>query len=260
VTEAFYALDGDRFVSTNLTRGPWSAEHQHAGPPAALVARAIEALEPDGLLVARFTLEVLRPLPLVPLRVETRMVKSGRRVQLVEASLLGDDDAELARASAWRIRPADEPVPEVGLEPPALPGPETSPESALYEPPWGESYFTATEWRLAGGAIAAPGPAAVWIRMRVPLVAGEEPSPLARVLVAADSANGISWELPWDTHLFVNTDLTVHLARMPEGEWVCLDARSRIGPRGIGLSESVLWDERGWIGRGAQSLLVSPRG
>jgi len=260
VSEAFYLPDGDRFVSTDLTRGPWSAKHQHAGPPAALVGRAIEALEPAGLAVARFSLEILGPLPLVPLRVETRVARPGKRVQLVEAALVGDDDDELARASAWRIRASDEPTAEVGLEPLALPAPGASPESSLYQPPWGDSYFTATEWRLASGAIAEPGPAAVWMRMRVPLVAGEDPSPLTRVLVAADSANGISWELPWDTHLFVNTDLTVHLARMPEGEWVCLDARSRIGPRGIGLSESVLWDERGWIGRGAQSLLVAPRG
>jgi hypothetical protein len=129
----------------------------------------------------------------------------------------------------------------------------------MFEPAWGASYFTATEWRLAGGNVFAPGPAAVWIRMKVPLVEGEEPSPLARVLVAADSGNGISWEMGWDTHLFVNTELTVHLARMPEGEWVCLDARSRIGPHGIGLAESVLWDERGWIGRGVQALLVAPR-
>jgi hypothetical protein len=259
VSEAFYLPEGDRFVSTNLTRGPWSAEHQHAGPPAALVARAIEAVEPAGMLVARFTLEVLRPLPLVPLRVDTRVVRAGRRVQLVEASLFGED-VELARASAWRIRPSDEPVPEIGLEPLSLPGPDGSPESSLYRPPWGESYFTATEWRLAGGALAGPGPAAVWMRMLVPLVGGEEPTPLQRVLVVADSGNGISWELPWDTHLFVNTELTVHLARMPEGEWVCLDARSRLGPRGIGLAESRLWDERGWIGRGAQALLVAPRG
>ena len=105
-----------------------------------------------------------------------------------------------------------------------------------------------------------PGPAAVWMRMRVPLVAGEEPTQLTRVLVAADSADGISWELPFGEYLFVNTELSVHLVRMAAGRWVCLDARTRIAPDGVGLAESVLWDERGRIGAGAQSLLVAPGG
>jgi hypothetical protein len=97
------------------------------------------------------------------------------------------------------------------------------------------------------------------MRLRVPLIPGERPSPLVRVLVVADSGNGISWALPFEESLFINTELTVHVARMPEGEWILLDARTRIGPEGIGLAESVLWDERGRIGRGAQSLLVDRR-
>jgi hypothetical protein len=116
------------------------------------------------------------------------------------------------------------------------------------------------EWRPAAGAFfQSPGPAAVWMRMRTPLVLGEEPSPLSRVLVAADSGNGVSAELPFRTHLFINTELSVHLVRMPEGPWVCLDSITRIAPRGIGLAESVLWDERGRLGRVAQSLLVARR-
>jgi hypothetical protein len=259
VPEAFYLPDAERFVSTELTRGPWSAEAQHAGPPAALIARAIERLEPgEELRTARFTMEILRPIPVAPLRIEARAVRSGRRTQYAEASLL-DDRGEIARASAWRIRPADGAGEEIGLEPTphslsdapeALPG---------FIPPWGDSYFTATEWRLASGNVAEPGPAAVWMRMRYPLVAGEEPSPLARVLVAADSGNGISWVLPFDAYVFINTELTIHLARMPEGEWVCLDARSSIGPEGVGLAESTLWDQRGRIGQGAQSLVVGRR-
>lgn len=259
MAEAFYLPDGDLFVPTGLTRGPWSADAQHAGPPAALVGRSIEGLEPAGeLQVARFTMEVLRPIPLTPMRVRAEVVRPGRRVQLAQA-VLADDDGEIARASAWRIRPSDEPVEEVDLDPPPFPAPEQAEAAESFAPPWGESYFTAMEWRLAGGALMEPGPAALWMRMRYPLVAGEEPSPLARVLAAADSGNGISWVLPFDRYLFVNTELTVHLARMPAGEWVCLDARTRIGPRGVGVAETVLWDERGRIGRGAQALLVTPR-
>lgn len=254
--DAFYVPEGGRFVPTDLTRGPWSAEAQHAGPPAALAARAIEALEPDGLQLARFTLDVLRPVPLSPLTIEAQAVRSGRSTQYAQATI-SDDQGEIARASAWRI--AGEPREELDLDPPPPPGPEASEDASFFQPGWSPSYFEAMEWRLARGHLVEPGPAAVWMRMRCALVEGEEPSPAARVLVAADSGNGISWALPLESSLFINTEITVHLARMPEGDWVCLDARTRVGPGGVGLAESILWDRRGMIGRGAQALFVAGR-
>jgi hypothetical protein len=259
VTEALYVPHGERFVPTGWTRGPWSADAQHAGPPAALLGRAFEALEPaEGFRVARLTVEILRPIPMAPLRVAAEAVLTRRRVQFATATL-HDDDGEVARAGAWRIRASEQQLPDVGLGPVEVPLPEESADGTWWQPRWRPSYFDAMEWRLAAGAVLEPGPAAVWMRMRVPLVAGEEPSPLTRVLVVADSANGISWELGFDGFLFVNTELTVHLVRLPAGEWVCLDARTRIDPEGVGLAQSVLWDERGRLGAGAQSLLVAPR-
>ncbi len=254
--EAFYVRDGELFVPTELTRGPWSPEAQHAGPPAALLARAVESLDGDGLRLARFTLDVLRPVPITPLRVEARAIRSGRSTQLAEASL-SDDAGEIVRATAWRIR--GEPRDELDLDPTPPPSPEDAGPAPFFEIGWSPSYFDAMEWRLARGALDAPGPAAVWMRMQYALVEGEEPSRAARVLVAADSGNGISWALPLETSIFINTEITVHLARLPEDEWVCLDARTRIGSEGVGLAESVLWDRRGMIGRGAQALLVGAR-
>jgi hypothetical protein len=260
VTDAFYVPDGDRFAPTAWTRGPWDREAQHAGPPAALVARAIEGLEPVGQLrVARVTLEVLRPIPLTTLQVEARVVRPGRRVQFAEA-FLRDERGEVARAGAWRIRPSNESVPAAGQEPPPFDPPVDSPPVPVFDPPWeGESYFTAMEWRGARGAVFEPGPAAVWMRTRIPLVGGEAPSPLTRVLVVADSGNGISSVSSPNEYLFINTELTVHLFRLPVGEWVCLDAVSRIDPSGVGVAESILWDEIGRIGRANQALLVAPR-
>ncbi len=257
--EAFYLLDGDRFVSSHYTRGPWTPDAQHAGPPAALVARAVERLDPrDDMRVARFTMEVLRPIPVTPLRIEATVVRPGRRVQFVRASL-SNGDGDIAHASAWRIRTSEEPVPGTDLEPPPFPGPGEADEPRLPPLYEGPSYFTAMEWRFAGGAFLAGGPAAAWMRMRIPLVAGEDIAPLSRVLVAADSGNGISMVLPLDRYLFINVDLSVHLFRMPEDEWVCLDATTRIDSHGLGLAESRLWDRRGRLGRGNQSLLVAPR-
>jgi hypothetical protein len=97
----------------------------------------------------------------------------------------------------------------------------------------------------------------VWMRMRGALVEGEPPSPLQRLMVAADVGNGVSALLDWRRYLFINTELTVHLLRGPDGEWVGVDAVTHLD--GVGLAESVLWDERGRIGRGAQTLLVRER-
>ncbi len=262
---ALYVREGETFVPTAFTRGPWSADAQHAGPPAALAGRAIEGFEPtDRMRVARFTLEVLRPIPLVPLAVAVRVVRPGKLVQLVEATV-SDGQSEVARANAWRIR-VDEGdgegggLPATGTdEPPPFPGPDASPALPVYEPGWRPNYFDAIDWRFARGGVFEPGPATCWMRMRLPLVEGETPSPLVRVLVAADSGNGVSATLAFDRFLFINVDLSVHLARGPAGEWVCLDAVTRTVRDGVGFAEAELWDEHGRIGASAQSLLVARR-
>jgi hypothetical protein len=115
------------------------------------------------------------------------------------------------------------------------------------------------EWRSIDGGFIEPGPATVWMRMRRPLVAGEEPTPLQRTLVAADVGNGISAVLDWRRFVFINVDLSVHLERMPEGEWVCVDAVTLPRSNGVGTAESVLSDRRGRIGRAVQTLLVAER-
>jgi Thioesterase-like superfamily len=110
---------------------------------------------------------------------------------------------------------------------------------------------------FARGKFLEPGPATVWMRPRVALVEGEEFTPLQRVMVAADGGNGVSAPLDWSGFIFINTDLSVHLLRPPVGEWVCLDAVTHVD--GIGMTDTALWDERGRIGRAAQTLLVRAR-
>ena len=253
---AFYERDGDVYVPSELTRGPWDPGAQHAGPPTALLGRALETAD---LIVGRITVEILRPVPIVPLTVATRVLRPGRNVELVEAALheAEGNRRELARATAWRLRRASG-VPASPDEPPAAP-----PEAATVEPffPTGEEtgYHTAMDVRFLSGGFVDLGPAVVWLRMRQPLVAGEPPSPLVRALVAADTGNGVSAELDFHAYVFINTELTVHLFREPEGEWVCLDAVTRTGAEGVGLSESVLADARGRFGRSDQTLFVRER-
>lgn len=257
MSDSFYEpLGDDRWLATSHTTGPWDVRSQHGGPPSALLARALERLDPrEDMLVARLTVELLGAVPVGELQLRSRMVRPGRSVELAEA-VLSAGGRDVARASAWRIRRTEGAVvPSRHAAPPALPESETEASA----PGWVDGYLQAVEWRFGVGHFASPGPAAVWTRMRHPLVAGEEPSPLQRVMVVADSGNGASSELDLGSWLFINPELTVHLHREAVGEWVCLDATTTVSTGGVGLATSVLSDAQGPVGVGAQSLLVAPR-
>lgn len=240
--------------STEHTVGPWVRTDQHAGPPAALLVRALESvLPPDGGWLARISVDLLGPVPVTELAVTARVVRPGRSVQLAEAEL-AVDGRPVARAGGWWHRCDDTVAVATGGSAPELPA-----GSSVEEEPWPGGYLDAMEWRWIRGHFSEPGPATVWTRMRIPLVDGEEPTPTQRVLATADSGNGASSALPLKSWLFVNTELTVHLLRPPTGVWVCLDAVTEIGPTGGGLAVSRLSDSAGPIGHGAQALLVRPR-
>lgn len=258
--DSFYVRDGDGFHATELTRGPWDRDAQHAGPPAALLGRALEQL-PDaaGFQLGRITYEILRPVPIGPVAIATRTLRPGRRVQLVEAELSAGG-APLMRATAWRIQIASVDLPPESLvveEPP--PGPEQGSGAGFFPTEEEHGYHTGMEVSFISGGFMEQGPATVWLRMLAPLLEGEEPTPLQRVLIAADVGNGVSSTLDFRRFLFLNVELTVHLERLPAGEWVGLDAVTRPQPTGVGVAESVLFDREGRIGRAVQTLLVSGR-
>jgi hypothetical protein len=256
---ALFDVDGDRFVPTDLTRGPWTPDAQHGGPPAALLTRAVEAVDaPLPMQVARATFELLRPVPLAPLTITTDVLRPGKKVQLIGATLRAGD-VEVMRATALRIRSADLPVPDdLGIEAgvPPLPALETAvtPPFAVQDD-LAHFHRHAIELRAVAGGFDRAGPGTAWFRLRVPLLAGEEPSGAARAVAIADFGNGLSWVLPPEW-LFINPDLTVHLLRPPVGEWICLASRTLTSSTGSGMAESAIYDERGRVGRAVQSLLL----
>lgn len=265
----FTVLDDDHVQPTELSRGPWSPDAQHGGPVAALVARAAErALAATGAAArspVRLTLDLERPVPLTPLRVSTEIVRPGRKVQVAEVVLHDDAGRRLVRATVLAIRREELALP-VDRFAPADHGPphrSTAAEQPMWEP-MGEVvafHKDAVEHRFVGpgGGMLALGPAIDWIRLRVPVVAGEDPSPFQRVVAAADFVNGLSGVLPFDRWTFINPDLTVTLHRLPVGEWVALDAVTRLDPAGVGTAEAELFDEHGRLGRCVQTLLVEGR-
>mgnify|MGYP001294427424 CR=1 FL=1 len=256
--EAFYVPSGeDSYIATLATQGPWDPGLQHGGPPSALLATAVEEhTGRPGLRAARITVDFLGPIPMGEVTVRVQVLRPGRRVQLAQAEMV-HTGRTVAVARVWQhLLAPDGQVPATGSSPaPALP-PAGAHGSALLS---SFGYGRALEWRATGGLTDAPGPAAVWTRMRIPLVSGRPTSGLARMLVTADSANGASLELPLDDWLSMPTSLNVSVLRVPKGEWVHMDARTHLSGDGIGLAQAELADADGLLGTVSQPMLVERR-
>ncbi len=255
---ALYRFDGDRFHPGELTVGPWSPDAQHGGPVAALLARAVETVAPPGpMQVVRLTVELLRPVPLVPLAVNATVSRPGKKVQLVDVAMTADG-IEVARARALRIRVADVDVPDQEPNPPS---PALPPAGLGSDPgPKRTAFGDAVDLRFVKGAWDELGPATLWSRLVVPVVDDEMPSPLQRVAAVADFGNGVSRIVDFDTHVFINADLTVALSRLPVGEWIGFDVVTRLSRDGYGQAESLIFDVDGPVGRSVQSLFLDRRG
>lgn len=263
---ALYVPTADGFEATALTIGPWDPGLQHAGPPAALLAREAErASGIAGGQTVRLNYDILGPVPVGPMRIRTTVVRPGRRVELVEAVLDGGDDRPLMRLSAWRMRTRTEGLP-AAVEGAAPAAPHPAPAGVAESRPGEASFFRseiayhkALEWRFATGSFNAPGPAAAWTRPQCTLVEGEPITPLQHLLVMTDAASGISAVLDWGSATFANVDLSVALHRPPRGEWLGMDATTVLGDAGAAQCSAVLFDADGAIGRSTQSLFVEPR-
>ncbi len=262
MSDSIFLADGEQFVPTEHARGPWDPNALHGGAPAALITSAFERVQPGAeLVIARLGFELLRPVPSAPLQLSTEIVRPGRRVQELSAELRSGEQL-ICRASALRVQAVPDGLPSES-EPPQeepMPGPEEGkpvlfalddPDRLSFAASAMEMRWLNDPWKL--------GPGKVWMRMRHPLVPAEELTPLARLAATADFGNGVSAALPFDRFLFINADLTIHLQRPPQGEWIGLDARTLLHTGGSGLSESVLHDVHGPVGRAFQTLVVQPR-
>jgi hypothetical protein len=258
VDEAFYEPLGEgRFRATDATIGPWSPGLQHGGPPSALLAHVLEKLSPrPGARIARLSVELLGPVEVGEMKVSAAVERPGKRVQLLSARA-EVNGREALRALAWQLSAEPGRSPVIGPREPAPPLPAPQPQRffpGLPAFPYGE----ALEWRFTEGGFNEPGPATVWSRCRIPLVAGEPLTGLTRLVTMVDSANGISWELPLGRFTFVPVDMNLVLRRLPEGEWVGMAARTTVEGDGIGMVRTHLFDAGGTLGEGLHTLFVAP--
>jgi hypothetical protein len=283
-SDSIFRTDGQRFVPTVHARGPWDPHALHGGAPAALITAAFERMQPGAeLRIARLGFQFLRPVPLAPLELSTTIVRPGRRVQelagelRVAASETGDLAGQLVcRASALRVQQVPAGLPESARAPAGdgdtygdgagasecdpLGTPETAKPLHFALDDSSEPSFAASAMEMRSpGDPRQLGPGRVWMRMRHPLLPGEQLTPLARLAATADFGNGISAALPFDRYLFINADLSIQLQRQPRGQWIGLDARTLLHEGGTGLAESVLHDAHGPVGRAFQTLVVQAR-
>ena len=268
---ACFEVDGERFVPTVLAQGPWAAGALHGGPTSALLAHVCDShpgLDGRPMLLTRIAIDLLRPVPMVPLQVEVRLARPGRRVDWVDASLRAGE-VEVARATSLRI----------GEQPLALPAGVdpwsrgVSGDVAFDGAPDAGQIFRRREddavpgfhnlgmdLRFVRGLPDQPGPGQVWGRPRFPIIAGLPVSPLMAAMAISDFGNAAGSLVPPHTHSYVNADVVVALWRRPRGEWVGIDAVTRADPdAGTALAEMALHDLEGPVGRAQQTVLMSSR-
>jgi len=268
MTDCYYDLIddadalGEKFSATDLVRSTWTAVIQHAAPVSALLVRALERFaQRDDTRLSRVVIDLLGPVPVEgDLWVRPQLQRSGKQIELVSAEMLalGPDGQPrpVARASGWRLQQLD--TQAVAHAPTPLPRPRSEAHSRDLAKDWDRNYVHSLDWRWLTEPLNQ-GPGECWIKPIVDLVNGETMTPLERLFAVADSANGIGGRLDIGKWTFLNTDLVVHVFRIPDGEWVGIRAETSYGPDGIGTTVGTLFDEQGAVGAIQQSVLVRRR-
>ena len=252
--EAIFRVDGAHAVTSPQAAGPWHPDMQHGGAPASLVVWAAERIpSPVPMQVARVTIDLMRPVPVAPLTIETEVLREGRKIQLVAVRLKANGVLTVG-ATVLKIKRQAQPLPADLAEPPLD---VAAPEQSQLEPQ-NSPFGLGMTIRAARGRFGGVEPGAIWYRADRPLIAGSPISQAMRAVVASDFCNASS-ALDFRQWTFLNADLTVSMAREPVGEWILLDAVSWIGPDGAGLATARLADTRGYFGRCAQSLVIEKR-
>jgi hypothetical protein len=256
--EAVFRVDGGRVEVSPNAAGPWDPRMQHGSAPAGLAVWAAEAIPtPVPMCVARATIDLMRPVPLKPLTLETEVLREGRKIQLCAARTRAEGVLTVS-ATVLKVKLQTQGVPrDVGGPDVTLPGPDESPEDPAQFS--NSPFVTGMQLRAARGTFGVRGPGAIWYRVKRPFVEGADVSQAMRAVIAADFCNGTSAALDFRDWTFLNADLTVSMGREPVGEWILLDAESWIGPEGAGLAMARLADVNGYFGRCVQSLVIEKR-
>jgi hypothetical protein len=259
---ALYRREDDAFVGTGCTRGSWHANGQSGGAVLALLGHVLEDVATIvPMSISRLTADLVRPVPVgEPLWVDTHVVREGKRIQVADL-VVRSREAECVRGRVLRIRDDDvragPPLPQAGgagSGPPDLPRPEDL-DGVDHLPGVADFLRLGAELRRT----TEPGPDGsfcVWVRLRVPVVAGEAVRAGSRTALPMDCVNLIGVHDLAGVRA-VNPDVSAHVARPPEGEWTALLGTTRFAPEvGHGVSVAHLADRRGIFGVTSTSQVV----
>ena len=254
----FKQIDENQFQACDPARGPWSPDHCHAGPVTGLVARALERALPDKMLT-RLTLDLVRATPMEEIHVFAEIIHEGRTVATGAAEIrdaqgrlcVSARSMHLSRVEFAEMPTAPESAPEFGG---TIAGAGPLKGSAHGLPTFG-AYIETT---YLPGEEDRVGPKTIWMRTP-PLLENEAPSPIQSLCPLADCGNGISYNAPLGEMSFMNTDLTIHIHREPESDWLASKSESHWRRNGVGMSHSVLYDRNGPVGVALQSLALRPQ-
>jgi len=255
----FTSTDDYWFEPTSHSRGPWDEFACHAGPPTALLARAVEQLFPNQRLT-RLTVNLQRPVPFNGFSVEARVIRQGRTVSLSEASLVDATGKTVITAAGMHLTPAEPmaiPTQHIDMGSPEDAKPGRFPiETTLH----GKPAFNGdgVSVRYPDGESQTPGPTTAWLKT-VPLLPYETASPFQRICPLADCGNAFGRNADPADVTFMNTDLTILLHRDPVGEWLGTQSTGYWEPDGIGMADALLFDHQGPVGRAMQSLVLRVR-
>jgi hypothetical protein len=247
---AFYTRTGDIYEPTELAVGPWNGQLQGGVALAGLTAHVLGKVpSPVPMQTARMTIDILRMVPMRALTSSVRVIREGTRLQLLEVELLADARACL-RATALRVRTASSPQRALAPSRPFPSGPVH--ELTQRQSKWVETI-------PIEGNYTVPGPGARWVRFLCAVVAGEARMPLESVAMLADFGSGIGPLVSPREWTFANVDISMHLTRLPRGDWLLIDATSESAGNGVGLSNTRLGDRDGMIGSAHQTIYLDPR-
>jgi hypothetical protein len=252
MTPAYYTRSASGYTPTDFVTGPWDPDMCHAGPPSALILNEIARAAP-GMGITRASFEIPRGIPKVPCRVTIDELRGGNKIRLLRAELRTESDDLLMSANVWCIRETDGLLPVSDPHALTLPPPEEC-EPLTFEFGTGVDYMDGVEMLAASGQPFRGGPGAIWIRQIIPLIEGETADLYSLCGMFGDLGNGIAAMEPLSELMAINTDLTVYLSRRPRGEWVAIESFTISHGLGLGMTDSLLYDASGFVGKANQSI------
>ena len=250
VSFSFHTVAADGTLTpTDVARSLWSADQMHGVAISGAFARAIEqAVTREDLRPARYTLDMFRPARMAPFTIETQVVRDGRRICLVDARLVQEGEA-MARASAIFLKPTQDPDGTVWRPDDDPVAPAEVPVMTEPSIPW---FASDAPWSQNFSDHQNAGRKQTW-QHGVPIVPDEEPSPFTAVASIADST---TMACNWGDQgvRYINTDITLSLARLPRTAEVGLRGERWTGQDGIAVGVASVYDREGVIG---QSMVTS---